>query len=215
MTWAGARDQSRRHPSHRSAPTCTARPVICAALVSAALLASCSGKPPASDASSGGAVAGADSAGAPASLGKATFSVQVDGQSVSGGAIGSLQLQNAAYTVPSGSGAPTLLFYLADTKTPTDTAPSHLFRFDIPKSEGLVTPTNVSLTINLDPSHMAKYSTSKATVTITGLTAQRVSGTFSGTLDHSSDTPNVPKATVAITDGKFDIPMATSKMIPP
>ncbi|MEP7144970.1 MAG: hypothetical protein ABI707_18945 [Ferruginibacter sp.] len=49
------------------------------------------------------------------------------------------------------------------------------------------------------------------TVTITSLSAARISGTFSGkyTLDKGSGNTNA-KQTIVVTDGKFDIPFSTS-----
>jgi|SRR5579864_2049094 len=186
------------------------------ALVSALLVASCSGKTP--DNTSAGVPAagsGASSSSGTAALGKATFSALIDGEPVSGGAIDNMQQQNAAYIVPSGTdNAATLLFYLFDSKVPNDPNFSHSFRFQLPKGVGLASKAYLTLNVILDPNHSARYNTSTAVITITSLTATRVSGTFSGTMALSPDTPNAPKKEVTVTEGKFDIPMATSKLIP-
>jgi hypothetical protein len=63
--------------------------------------------------------------------------------------------------------------------------------------------------------HLARYLEADGfAVTITSLTAARVAGVFSGKMTLSPDTPNAPKKTVTVTDGSFDIPMATSKLVP-
>jgi hypothetical protein len=52
----------------------------------------------------------------------------------------------------------------------------------------------------------------EAEVTITRISSSRVTGTFSGKFSVPHDTPNVPKTEIVITDGKFDIPLATLKV---
>lgn len=180
-----------------------------ATLLSALLMASCSAKTATSSAG----------AGAPSNstaLGKATFSALIDGEPVSGGAIDSMQQQNAAYTILNGAdNAPTLLFYLFDAKVPDDPNFSHSFRVQLPKKVGPASNAYLGLNVILDPDHLAKYNTSAPVITVTSLTATRLSGTFSGKMSVSPDTPNAPKKEVTVTDGKFDIPMATSKLSPP
>jgi hypothetical protein len=139
----------------------------------------------------------------------------VDGQPVSGGAIDDVQQQNAAYTLPGGDGAtPTLLFYLFDGKVPNDPNFTHSFRFQLPKALGPASNAHLTLNIILNPTHAARYNSSTPTIAITSLTATRVAGTFSGRMSVSPDTPNAPKSEVTVTDGRFDIPMATSKLSP-
>jgi hypothetical protein len=179
-------------------------------LGSTLLLASCSGKSaePASNAES--------SAGAVTSLGKATFSALIDGAPVSGGAIDGMQQQNAAHNIPATGNRPAyLLFYLFDTKTPDDPHFTHSFRVYVPKQLGTAATANLTLNVILDADHAAKYNSSSPTITITSLTATRVAGTFSANMKVSPDTPNVPKQEVSVTEGKFDIPLATSNIIPP
>lgn len=193
-------------PSQRrtSTPRVT---VAFAALVPAFFMVCCSAKTPGAD-STAGASSGAGA------LGKATFSALIDGERVSGGAIDDMQQQNAAYTIPSGDGG-NLLFYLFDAKVPNDPHFSHSFRLYLPKKLGTASKADLTLNIILDPSHEARYSTSTPDFTITSLTDTRVSGTFSGRMKVSPDTPNVSKTEVSVTEGKFDIPMATSKLTPP
>jgi hypothetical protein len=189
-------------------------PLILLALSLAFPMASCSNKSPANTQPSA-AAAGEEGASATAALGKATFSALVDGQPVSGGAIDDMQQQNAAYTLPSGNGgAPTLLFYLFDSKVPNDPTFTHSFRFQLAKALGPASDAHLTLNVILDPNHTARYNSSTPTITITSLTPSRVAGTFSGKMSVSPDTPNAPKTEVTVTDGKFDIPMATSKLSP-
>jgi hypothetical protein len=87
-------------------------------------------------------------------------------------------------------------------------------RIYLPDKIGSTNSAYISANIVLSKDHFARYSTSKGTVTIT-ITSKRVSGTFSADkMPVSPDTPNVPHPQIAITDGKFDIPFATSKMFP-
>jgi hypothetical protein len=190
--------------------------LICAIAFAALALASCSARKPTGG---GGAPSAADAgAGGPsdnAALGPSKFSAKVDGVPISGGAIDGMQLNNTAHLVPDAHDAPTFLIWLYDTNTPDDQKFTHSLRLNFAKAQGPNTPAYIKLSIILDDAHSAIYSSAKGVVTVTSMTPTRVAGAFSGTLDRSPDTPNVPKASVTITDGKFDIPMATSKLIPP
>jgi hypothetical protein len=177
------------------------------------LLSSCSSN------SSGSAAKGTTTPGsvsAPASIGTATFSATIDGVAVSGGAIDELQQNNAAYTLPTDKGGdPKLLFWLFDTKTPDDQNFTHSIRITLPKKTGTTDTAYVTANIILSKDHAARYSTAKGTVTITSMTATRISGTFSALkMSVSPDTPNVPHTKIDIADGKFDLPFATSKIYP-
>jgi hypothetical protein len=176
------------------------------------LMASCSDKTTPAPASNMGA---GESSGE-AALGTATFSALVDGERVSGGAIDEMQQQNAAYTIPSGGSQPAyLLFYLFDTKAADDPHFSHSFRVYVPKQVGTASNAHLNLNVILDTDHSARYDSSTPSITISSLTASRVSGTFSAKMVVSPDTPNAPKQQVTVTEGRFDIPMATSTIIPP
>jgi hypothetical protein len=186
---------------------------ILVALLLTVPIAACSGKGPVNASAPAGAASGGVDSGS-AALGAATFSAQVDGQPVSGGAIDPMQQQNAAYTLPGASGAaPLLLFYLYDSKIPNDPNFTHSFRFQLTKAGGPASDAHLTLNVILDPTHSARYDSSSPTITITSLTATRVAGTFSGKLSASPDSPNA-KPEVTVTDGKFDIPMATSTLAP-
>ena len=194
----------------------TSRAIRGVMLSSLLVMAACSGKTdsPKSEAAASGMGMG-DSSGA-ADLGKATFSALIDGEPVSGGAIDGMQQQNAAHTIPAGDNKPAyLIFYLFDSKVPDDPNFKHSFRLYVPKQLGSASDGHLTLNIILDADHVARYSTSTPSITISNLSATRVSGTFSGKMTVSPDTPNVPKQQVNVTEGKFDIPMATSNIIPP
>jgi hypothetical protein len=164
------------------------------------------------------ASARANAASAPGgsdSLGKATFSVVVDGAMVSGGEIDGLQQRNTAYLVPDDAGgAPKLRFWLFDAKTPNELHVQHVFRFEVPNKIAANSPTLVKANIVQSTGTTAQYSCKQASVTITSLNATRVAGTFSGKCSVPPNTPQVPKTVIDMTDGKFDIPMATMKAYP-
>jgi hypothetical protein len=185
--------------------------VVCLPLVVLAACSSCSS----STASKEGALAAGGSS-TPDSLGKATFSATIDGVAVTGGAIDGLQQNNAAYTIPDPKGGdPKLLFWLFDTKAPDDQDFVHSIKINLPKKIGTTDTAYITANIVLSKDHFGRYSTSKGTVTITSITSTRVTGTFSALkMGNSPDTPNVPHPHIDITDGKFDIPFATSKMYP-
>jgi hypothetical protein len=159
-----------------------------------------------------------------AAPGNATWSATIDGQAVSGTGIDGLQQRNAAYQVPGSAGEKTLLFYLFDTKDGADDAKfTHSMRFYLPYKEGAKHIDRSSpdhgrygITVNLvpDDNHAYRYSEAGIDVTFTAITASHVTGTFSGKFTVSPDSPNAPKSEITVTDGKFDIPMATSKLIP-
>lgn len=182
------------------------------------LFTACSG-------TSGPSGASGDATPASGSPGNATWSASIDGQVVNGTGIDGLQQRNAAYQIVTGStNDKALLFYLFDTKDGTDNAKfTHSMRFCIPNKEGAKHIDRSSpdhnlfgITVNLVPEDngIVRYNSNNIDVTITAITASHVTGTFSGKFDLSADTPNAPKKEITVTDGKFDIPMAVSKLIP-
>lgn len=148
------------------------------------------------------------------SLGKATFSAVIDGVAVSGGAIDGLQQNNVAHLVPKDDGsASTLRLWLFDTKTPDDQNFKHSLRIEVPAKVGTNDRVHLSTHIILSQDHSGSYYSDNGSVNILTLTATRVTGTFSGKFRNSPDTPNV-KPEITVTDGKFDLPMATNKLYP-
>ena len=97
-------------------------------------------------------------------------------------------------------------------------------RFWIPPATGTHTQKgytehscDCSVTLNqgiASGQQLARYNSDTMTITVTSMTPARVAGTFSGSFTLSGDTPRAPKKRVTIADGKFDLPMSTSKMTP-
>jgi hypothetical protein len=170
------------------------------------------------------AASGAPSDASASLPGNATWSATIDGQAVTGTGIDGLQQRNAAYQIPGSANEKTLLFYLFDTKDGADNAKfTHSMRFYLPYKEGAEHIDRSSpdhgrygITVNLvpDDTHAYRYFEAGIDVTFTAITASHVTGTFSGKFTVSPDSPNAPKSEIIVTDGKFDIPMATSKLIP-
>ena len=205
------------HPRLPMRGKATIRPIAWFAIsCSMLMLVSCSDKTTASKSHAGMADSGVTDTSGVAALGKATFSAVVDGTRVSGGVIDEMQQQNAAYTVAGNGGRPAyLLFYLFDTQAPNDPHFSHSFRVYLPKQLGTATDAQLTLNVILDAAHSARYNSSTPSITITSLTAARVSGTFSAKMKANPDSSSASKPEVEVTEGQFDIPMATSKIIPP
>jgi hypothetical protein len=184
------------------------------------IFAACSG--PGANASAGGSTAAASGSSA-ADL-QASFSMTLDGVSITGSGVDNMQQQNAAYIIPASGGAgKSLLFYLWATKNGADTKPNYSLRFYLPAEQGEHSAKryddhscNCGITLNTDiaTSTVTRYGGNAFTIKITAMTAKRVTGTFSGSFTLSPDTPNSPRTTATITDGKFDIPMATSNIVP-
>jgi len=155
---------------------------------------------------------------------QASFSASLDGVSITGNGVDEMQQQNAAYIVPGPNGVgKTLLFYLWATKNGADTKANYSIRFYLPAGQGQHSAKryddhscNCGMTLNTDiaTNTVTRYGGNAFTITITSMTATRITGTFSGNFNLSPDTPNSPRKTATITDGKFDIPMATSRLIP-
>ena len=155
--------------------------------------------------------------------GDASFSCNIDGVAVKGNETGELQLQNAAYIYPPKDGKEqTVLFILISNKVGDD---FYSFRFSFPDKPGTYTKTkenkdacncNLMLDYYLKSSNnFSRYNEDAITVTITSITATRISGTFSGKFRLSADTRSQQyKPQIEVTDGKFDLPFSTSKMRP-
>lgn len=135
----------------------------------------------------------------------ASFSCMLDGKEFSGK--GTDQNINAAFHL-TGENKGQIMIRLS----PLDN-PGEKLMFQVAAKEG---PT----TFNVTPTfsywgYISKgyinYLDNPLTITITSLTATRVSGTFSGTYTLSEGSANSnAKQTIEVTDGKFDIPFSTS-----
>jgi hypothetical protein len=159
-------------------------------------LAGCSG-PASSEPLSPGPASSASSTGA-------SFSAIIDGTKFSSGT-GTDNL-NAAFIV-NDNGQKRLFFMLADPDNPVQK-----LNFDLPYKTGA---TTISILPKFSfEGYVTKdwivYVDDGLTVNITTLSATRVSGTFSGNYRlENVNTPNA-KASLQVTDGKFDIPFSTS-----
>ena len=190
-----------------------------AALVVASVVA-CSGKKAPAAAQTGAA----DDASTPASNGDASWSATIDGAAVTGIGVDQLQQQNAAYLLPTGSPKQHLVFFLFSTKNGADQSANTSLRFWIPPAVGTYTQKgstehscDCSMTLNqgiASDQELARYGSDSVTITVTSMTATRVAGTFSGTFKLGPDTPRATKKSAKVIDGKFDIPMSTSKVTP-
>lgn len=140
-----------------------------------------------------------------ASTDDASFSCMLDGKSFPG--TGTDQNINAAFHL-TGDDKGQIFFRLSDMNNIGDK-----LMFQVPAKEGSTT-FSVSPTYSYEgytTSDFTSYLDDPVTVTITSITATRVSGTFSGKyiLSEGSGNSN-SKQTIEVTDGKFDIPFSTS-----
>ena len=181
---------------------------------------SCQGKDGAAPRASDSATDAPD----PSSLGPATFSATVDGAAVTGSGVDELQQRNAAYVLPLAATTPQqLVFYLYSTMNGADESANTSFRISTPPKAGTYTKRgytehacdcDITLNENITTGTLAKYHADSVTITVTSMTPTRVTGTFAGSFVLSGDTPRAPNKHATIASGKFDIPMATSKVTP-
>lgn len=73
---------------------------------------------------------------------------------------------------------------------------------------------HIQYSMDMQGGDFSRYVSKAVIVNISSLTATRVAGTFSGTLDLSGDTPRGTKRSVTLTNGKFDIPFSTGNVRP-
>jgi hypothetical protein len=163
--------------------------------------------------------AGAKTADA-SSSGNVLFTATIDGQTVTSTVSDQpLQQLNAAFTVPDRDNNPSLLFHLGDVKNADDAKTTRAFNIRAAKKTATVHLPGDSenpyygITLDYNDGDMSRYLADDVTLTITEISATRVKGSFSGRMRLSDDTPRGLKKTVMV-DVKFEIPMATSKVIP-
>jgi hypothetical protein len=154
------------------------------------------------DNASGPVPAAASDAGSSSGGGNASFSCKLDGVDFSSNK-GTDNL-NAAFRLATGERH--VFFMLCDPDNPVQK-----LNFEVP---GQASSTTVTITpkyayggyTNKD---WVSYNDDGLTVTISSISATRVSGTFSGKYKAPANTPNA-KPEIEVTDGKFDIPFSTS-----
>jgi hypothetical protein len=172
-----------------------------------------------------GAVKGRDTSAAaasPAADGNATFSCKIDGTPITGSGIDELQQRNTAFIYPVPVTGDHVMFTLASTKDGSDPKPDYSIRIYCPRKEGTYVITDADddaenhnyVTVDFLSGDFSRYRMKSVTVTVTAIGNSRVSGTFSGTLSLSNDTPRGIKKEITLSDGKFDIPFSTGNLRP-
>jgi len=149
-----------------------------------------------------------------ASTGNAVFSYNLEGTKISGGDVDALLVSNVAVVTQSDHGN-TLSFFLNDAYKDNTETVSHSLRFAIPGKTGTATLTadednfNVELFLaSGEEDKYIMYANESFSVTVTNISATRVSGTFSGKMKLFQ---GAGKAELTITDGKFEIPVRPDK----
>lgn len=144
--------------------------------------------------------------------GDAVFSYNLEGTKISGGEVDALAMNNAAWITKTGNGSK-LSFFLSDAYKDNTETFSHSLRFAIPDKKGNTSVTadgdNWSIQLFLATGEDGKYvvyANESFTVTVTNISATRVSGTFSGKLK-LVEGQRTGKNEFIVTDGKFDIPV--------
>lgn len=141
--------------------------------------------------------------------GDAIFSYSLQGTKISGGQVDDLQTSNVASITQTDKGKK-IQFFLNDTYNDAADAFPHSLRFAIPGKTGTVTigPGDDNWNVQLFVAAGADgkytlYGNDAFTITVSNISATRVSGTFSGKMKGVSGKGE----TMVITDGKFDVPL--------
>jgi hypothetical protein len=176
-----------------------------APVIAFALLTSCSN----GSASSAPGVAAVGGSGSSASGSDAVFSYTLQGKKISGGPADVIQVSNIAYIQKSGP-TTNMQFFLNDVYDDNSSTFAHSLRFSIPAKTGTtqLAPGQDNGHVELFVSKGTEgayfiYGNEDFTVTVTGITSTRASGTFSGKMKLASGSGE----DLSIADGKFDIPL--------
>ena len=157
------------------------------------------------------------------SSGGGSFSVVIDGETVSGKGTDELQLRNTAFIYPAQDNHDKyILFDLNSDKQGDD---FYGFRIYTPDKEGAFTMAegkkngyrcSVRLDYNLrSKDNFAVYTGDSVTVTIDKISSTGISGSFSGSCGLSDLTRSKQyKMRIQVTDGKFEIPFSTGNIRP-
>jgi hypothetical protein len=157
--------------------------------------------------------------GAAAAMGiRTSFSAVINGKPIKGDRVTALGTNSARIT-PDGSEIREVIFSLAPTSS-DEAANSELsLRFNFPVKPGTYQLTgtdmaacnNCSVVLEQNVSPFAQYTPQHLVVSITSLTADRLTGTFSGTLEFSFQTPDpvrkLAPPIMRVENGQFDIPI--------
>ncbi|MDQ2862691.1 MAG: hypothetical protein M3R50_03400 [Bacteroidota bacterium] len=146
------------------------------------------------------------------SIGNAIFSYNLDGTKISGGEVDSLMMSNVAAVTKSSTNPDKLSFFLNDAYKDNTETVAHSLRFEIPDKTGTVilidgeNNGHVELFLASGEDKYVVYGNEPFTVTVTNVSSSHVSGTFSGKVK-LAESAGTGKSELAITDGKFDIPI--------
>lgn len=183
---------------------------LSAIIISACLFFSCNGNNTSTknDSNSSDAPTG--------SVGKSSFSANIDGVNVSGGETGELQIQNTAFIIPGHEeNSRELNFMLCSDEKSNE---SYDFTFFTPYKTGTLVKNSqdnqlfeISLCLMSNGKPKLCYEAAGVTINITSITATRVAGTFSGKYSLDPDIYKGAKTEVTVTDGQFDIPLSHRK----
>jgi hypothetical protein len=157
--------------------------------------------------------------GAPTAAGNPTsFSAVINGKPIKGDRVTALGTNSARIT-PDGSEIHEMIFSLAPTSS-DEAAKSELsLRFNFPVKLGtyqltgtdMASCNNCGVVLEQNVSPFAQYTPQHLVVSITSLTADRLTGTFSGTLEFSFQTPDrvrkLAPPIIRVENGQFDIPI--------
>lgn len=151
------------------------------------------------------------------SSGDVVFSYNLDGTRISGGDVDALMMSNVAAVTQSDNGNK-LSFFLNDAYKDNAETFSHSLRFAIPGKTGTAALTadegNFNVQLFLASGEVGKYvmyANEGFSVTVTNISATRVSGTFSGKVKLLEGQTTTGKDEFTITDGRFDIPVRPNK----
>lgn len=168
-----------------------------------------SNKADATNNTSGSAVQNAPSS----SQGNAVFSYNLDGAKISGGEVDAVMMTNVAAVSKSAGNPDKLSFFLNDAYKENTETFSHSLRFSIPDKTGTAALTanednwNVELFLATgEEGKYVVYGNEDFNITVTNISANHVSGTFSGKVKIAQGQGH-GKDEFTITDGKFDIPV--------
>jgi hypothetical protein len=142
-------------------------------------------------------------------LASATYSYNLNGTKVSGGEVDATQTNNIAWVSQSDK-RKKVQFFLSDGYSEKASTFAHSLRFAIPAKTGSVEmrPDDDNWSVQLfvgagQDGQYAMYGNDVFTITVTGISSTRVTGTFSGKVKPFTGTD----AALNITDGKFDLPL--------
>jgi hypothetical protein len=178
---------------------------------------SCGDNIPVKENNTSNATAGSEASTTSSSQGDAIFSYSLDGTKISGGDVDATTVSNIAYVTQSGNGSK-ISFFLNDAYKDNTETVSHSLRFAIPGKTGTVAlianEDNFNVQLFLATGEDGKYTmyaNEEFSVTVTSISATRVSGTFSGKVKMLKEQTTTDKNEFTITDGKFDIPLRPDK----